>query len=59
MLNLISTGIDTDREQKCWELHFNSRQGIQLAGAIEYTDCISAKEYPGYDKPSDGEAPAL
>ena len=39
----------------------------QLAGAIEYTDCISAKgvrpppnECPGYDtKQSDGEVPVI
>ena len=34
----------------------------QLAGAVEYTDCISAEryEYPGYDiKKSDGEAPVM
>ena len=39
----------------------------QLAGAVEYADCISAEgqdphsnEYHGYDtKPSDGEAPVL
>ena len=37
-----------------------------LAGAVEYTDCISVERQdphnkcPGYDiKPSDGEAPAL
>ena len=36
------------------------------AGAVEYTDCFSAKgwdppnEYPGYDtKQSDGEVPAV
>ena len=38
----------------------------QMAGGVEYTDCISAEGYdplnkcPGYDiKQSDGKAPAL
>ena len=38
---------------------------IQLAGAVEYTNCISSEEYslnecPGYNfKPSDSRAPTL
>ena len=32
----------------------------QMAGAEEYTDCISPNECPGHDtKQSDGEAPVM
>ena len=54
------------QEKHSWQTYPIQKFQAQLAGAVEYTDCISAEgkyssnEYPGYDmKQYDGEASVM